>query len=231
MNKVQKVIYHLDDDIDIHPPVALICTKHLGHVHKKFLEAENFLKAIKDAPPDLCIVDLNLTIGIGAGFSVVQAIRNKFEGKMPIIVISRRSSAKDVSIALEVGASDFLPKPIDFSLLAEKITYLLEGAEQNAFPFKKMLKPLPGKLELHFNPIMIDEVYIHLRSKFFVLRGAEIELEHELVKTIFGTDRISLSVHDCLPLETGDAYSLRMIPKKPTDEYFAKLHRYLLQVT
>jgi len=115
-------------------------------------------------------------------------------------------------------------------LLAEKITYLLEGAEQNAFPFKKMLHPLPGKLELHLNPIMIDEVYIHMRSKFFVLRGTEIELKHELIKSIFGTESFTMAVHDCRPMETGDAYSLRMIPKDPTDEYFDRLHRYLLQV-
>lgn len=124
-----------------------------------------------------------------------------------------------------------MPKPIDFSLLAEKVTYLLEGAEQNAFPFKKMLHPLAGQLELHLNPIMIDEVYIHLRSKFFVLRGTEIELKHTFIKSIFGKESITLGVHDCRPLESGDAYSLRMIPKNPNEEYFDRLHRYLLQVT
>lgn len=225
-----KLIYHLDDDIEIHPPLAAICSKQLKLTYKAFTKIEDFLLAIKTKTPDLCIVDLNLAESLGAGFAVIQAIRKKFGGTMPIMVISRRSSAKDVSIALEVGASDFLPKPIDFSLFTEKMIYLLEGAEQNAFPFRKIVKPIPGKLEFHLQPILIDEVYIHLKSKFYVLRSTSLTLKHPLIKKIFDQDKVELEVHDCRPMEDGEAYSLRMIAKNPNEEYFDRLHRFLLTV-
>src|SRR5690606_31856708 len=185
--------------------------------YRAFVTVQDFLNAIKENTPDLCIVDLNLAESLGAGFAVIQAIRNKLGENMPVLVISRRSSAKDVSIALQVGASDFLPKPIDFSLFLEKVIYLLEGAEQNAFPFRKILHPIAGELEIELKPILIDEIYLHFESRFFVLRGTELTLTSDLMNRIFGQKEICLEVHDCRPLESGEAYSLRMMAKNPSD--------------
>lgn len=228
MQSSMKVVYHLDDDPDIHLPVQMVCQKRLNLEHHSFTTVESFLKRIKEKAPDLCIVDINLMESVGAGFAVIQAIRNKFSGTMPILVVSRRSSSKDVSIALEVGASDFLPKPIDFSLLIEKITYLLEGAEQNAFPFKKIIHELHGELEFHLKPTLIDEVYIHMESSFYVLRSTPIRVKHEIINTIFGKPEIELIVHDCRLQENESTFSLRLIQRDPSDEYFDKIQRFLL---
>lgn len=231
MASERKIIYHLDDDPEILDFMKVVCTQRLKVEYLEFQTVESFLKAIKVKAPDLCIIDLNLEESPGAGFAVTKAIRNKASGKMPIIVMSRRSDPKDISLALDFGASDFLPKPVDIELLVEKVTYLLKGAENNSFPIHKMRNPIKGTLEVHLKPKMIDEVYLHMNSKFFVLKNTPVMVQHTIIKKIFGVPKKEFLVNDC-QLESHDgSYSLRMLPKEPDDEYFEKIHRFILSMT
>tara|TARA_R110000868_G_scaffold110286_1_gene298998 strand:+ start:34194 stop:34892 length:699 start_codon:yes stop_codon:yes gene_type:complete len=223
-----KTIYHLDDDPEVLTLVKIACQKRLGIEYKEFTTAESFLTALKQKTPDLCIIDLNLKESAGAGFMVTKAIRNRDIGKMPIIVMSRRSYAKDISLALESGASDFLPKPVDFDLLTEKITFLLKGAETNSFPMHKIKNPISANLEIHLRPLMVDEAYLYVSSKFFVLKNTKLIVKHTIVKKIFDEPSKEFVVHNC-ELESHDgSYTLKLIPKDPSDEYFEKIHRFLL---
>tara|TARA_R110000868_G_scaffold175888_5_gene413122 strand:- start:2481 stop:3176 length:696 start_codon:yes stop_codon:yes gene_type:complete len=231
MGLEKKVIYHLDDDPEVLALVKIACQKRLGIEYKEFTTVESFLTALKNRAPDLCIVDLNLKESAGAGFMVTKAIRNKGVGSMPIIVMSRRSYAKDISLALESGASDFLPKPVDFDLLSEKISFLLKGAETNSFPMHKIKNPISANLEIHLRPTMVDETYLYVSSKFFVLKNTKMIVKHTLIKKIFGEPTKEFVVHDC-ELENHDgSYTLKLIPKDPGDDYFEKLHRFLLLMT
>lgn len=224
----KKIIYHLDDDVDICRIAEAFITKKLGYRYKSFSSVESFLKALKSDSADLCIIDLNLPESTGAGFAVIQAIRKKLTGKMPILVLSRRSTAKDISIAIEVGASDFLAKPIDFVLLEEKLLYLLDGASRNSFPLFKIKKPIEGKLELHLRPLMIDELYIHMQSHFYIKKGTTITIAGKLINELFSETEKELVVHDCRFIEFDSQYSIRLIAKNQDQHYFDSLHRYLV---
>ncbi len=231
MSPVRKTIFHIDDDVEILNLVKSVFEKRLSVNYQGFETVEDFLHAIKNKQPDLCIIDLNLTESLGAGFAVTKAIRNKAEGKMPIIVMSKRSHAKDISLALEFGASDFLAKPVDFDLLIEKVMYLLRGAESNMFPVHRIKKPVTGTLEVHLKPVMLDEAYLYVKSKFFILKNTTINMQHTLLSKIFGESKKDFLVHDCQLESHEGQYILKLIPKNPKDDYFDKIHRYLLEQT
>ncbi len=231
MSPVQKKIFHLDDDSEILTVVKSVFEKRMSVNYQGFETVEEFLNAVKKKQPDLCIIDLNLTESLGAGFAVTKAIRNKALGKMPIIVMSKRSHSKDISLALEFGASDFLAKPVDFDLLIEKAMYLLRGAESNLFPVHRIKKPIAGNLEVHLKPLMIDEAYLYVSSKFFILKNTSINFQHTLLTKIFGEATKEFLVHDC-QLESHEGnYILKLIPKNPKDDYFDKINRFILERT
>ena len=77
MKSLVPQIFAIDDDIDILRIIELDL-KELAVNLNCFQTATQFLEEIKTHEPNLCLVDLNLDEGFGAGFQIVRALRNKF---------------------------------------------------------------------------------------------------------------------------------------------------------
>lgn len=105
-------IYILDDD-DL---ILDLIEHHLSSIEnvsiKKFNNPASFLKSFKKNKPDLCLIDLNLGINKGEGFSVIGAIRKKVDKNITLIIISSRKSHSDLTYAIEVGSNDYIIKPL-----------------------------------------------------------------------------------------------------------------------
>lgn len=111
----------VDDD----PSFNKLMSVYLKKLKYKFLittTSEDFLTTLKDKPPHICFVDLNLDNRSGVGFQIIQAIRNKLGSDMPIIVLSARSADEDISKAFDCGATDYLSKPVTIEELDSKIS-------------------------------------------------------------------------------------------------------------
>jgi DNA-binding response OmpR family regulator len=71
------------------------------------------LKAVTDRPPDLIILDLNLPVV--SGVEVCRILRSRADvPRVPIIMLTARTSEDDRVSGLEQGADDYVTKP--FSL-------------------------------------------------------------------------------------------------------------------
>src|SRR5262245_50385595 len=71
------------------------------------------LKAVADHPPDLIILDLNLPVV--SGVEVCRILRSRSEAqRVPILMLTARTSEDDRVGGLELGADDYVTKP--FSL-------------------------------------------------------------------------------------------------------------------
>lgn len=82
------------------------------------------LRMVKEDKPDLLILDVMLP-GID-GFEICNRLRNKPETvKLPIIMLSAKGQETDKTTGLEVGANNYLTKPVDRTVLLEKVTALL----------------------------------------------------------------------------------------------------------
>jgi PleD family two-component response regulator len=75
--------------------------------------------------PDLFLLDYNMPILNGFDLAIMIRALPEHE-KTPIIFITTEGSMDTVSVAVNVGASDFIVKPVDEKLLCEKVTAHLE---------------------------------------------------------------------------------------------------------
>ncbi|MGI0486933.1 diguanylate cyclase domain-containing protein [Pantanalinema rosaneae CENA516] len=108
--------------------------------------------------PDLVLLDIMMPRI--TGYDVIQLIREKFSAnQLPIILLSARNQPKDIVFGLELGANDYLVKPVDRGeLLARlqthlQIRQLQEQAIQLAVDYERQqaefLDALPIGVAIH----------------------------------------------------------------------------------
>jgi DNA-binding response OmpR family regulator len=91
------------------------------------------LQAVKDAPPDLLILDLNLPAIDGT--EVCRLIRARpTTANLPIIMLTARTGETDRVSGLDLGADDYITKPFSLRELAARVRAVLRrrGTERAA---------------------------------------------------------------------------------------------------
>ncbi len=83
---------------------------------------------IRTDPPDLVILDVNLPGG--DGFDVCRAVRGGFPGA--ILMLTARDDDIDQVVGLELGADDYVAKPVAPAVLAARIRALLRRGARTA---------------------------------------------------------------------------------------------------
>ncbi len=124
MKKKSKTkILLIDDD-----PEALEITearlRASGYKFTGVLDAVEGINLIRSEKPDIILLDVAMP-GVG-GFSLCKIIKgDKSINKIPIIFITAKEMIGDVEKGFEVGAVDYVIKPVDWDRLNEKIEKLL----------------------------------------------------------------------------------------------------------
>ncbi len=102
--------------------------RSLSDGHYAFIEAENGSAAIRllnESQPDLIILDV-LMSGID-GFEICRQIRKMDAGKhTPLIMMTSLDDTNSIEQAYEAGASNFITKPFNPTLLNYEIKFLLK---------------------------------------------------------------------------------------------------------
>jgi DNA-binding response OmpR family regulator len=203
MNK-KPIILTVDDDEDFNVLMKK-CLSRLQVVVETTSNPETFLIRLKQLNPDLCIIDLNLDRNFGAGFQLIQAIRNKTSDSIPLIVMSRRSDGQDISTAFELGATDYIAKPLDDVLLLSKISQHLRMSNKISYNSRqeapqltyKKISPQQTACRINF-PYRITEIAefgITIEGDHFISRGALLKITHPVFMEMTGhTETVRLNV-------------------------------------
>jgi DNA-binding response OmpR family regulator len=94
---------------------------------------EAALKAVNEEPPDLVILDLNLPI-LG-GLEVCRILRGRqATARVPIIMLTAKTSEADRVMGLDVGADDYVTKPFSLRELAARVRAVLRRGRPDAVP-------------------------------------------------------------------------------------------------
>ncbi|GAD61135.1 response regulator [Aquipseudomonas alcaligenes] len=110
--------------------------------------------------PDLVVLDLMLP---GEdGLSICRKVRGQFAG--PILMLTARTDDMDEVLGLEMGADDYVCKPVRPRVLLARIRALLRRSEGGEAPVENLRR-------LEFGPLVIDSA---MREAW--LRGASVEL-------------------------------------------------------
>lgn len=132
----------------------------LANLIKKFLEQHSFkvtvidrgdkaVDAILTSQPDLVILDIMLPHL--DGFSICRKIRSEFSN--PILFLTAKDSDFDHVLGLEIGADDYIIKPIEPHVLLARINSL----------FRRVSNQLPRDVaSLKFGKLSIDKQSRHV---------------------------------------------------------------------
>jgi diguanylate cyclase (GGDEF)-like protein len=116
-----------DDD----PVMRLLMLEMLNQVGLDMVEAEDGVKALacyQALQPDLVLLDVEMP-GMD-GFDVCREIR-KLDSHpgVPIIMVTGGDELEAVTHAYEVGATDFVSKPINWPILGHRVLYVLRASD------------------------------------------------------------------------------------------------------
>jgi DNA-binding response OmpR family regulator len=110
----------IEDDPSVRRGLALALRRH-GHDVRTAETGEDGLRDFSAARPDLVVLDLMLP-GID-GFGVCSRLRAASE--VPVIILTARGDDFDVVRGLEVGADDYVVKPVQPTVLDARIRAVL----------------------------------------------------------------------------------------------------------
>ncbi len=85
------------------------------------------IELIVEDQPDLVILDIMLPVS--DGFDVCKAVRNSYQG--PILMMTARDQETDEVLGLELGADDYVTKPVKPQVLLSRIKALFRRSQLN----------------------------------------------------------------------------------------------------
>jgi two-component system response regulator VicR len=120
------------------------------------------LRLVEDSRPNLIL--LEVTLSDGAGFDVCRELR-KLDPAVPVIMMSSRSDEIDAVVALEIGADDYVTKPLRLRELVARMTAHLRRA--------RLESAEAAHSRLEFRDLVID-----VNERRVYRAGKEVQLTH-----------------------------------------------------
>jgi DNA-binding response OmpR family regulator len=84
-------------------------------------ESANFLSIVADYNPDVIIVDIKLNDPDETGFDILEKLKNSAWAHIPAIVFSGYIIPDYMKRSLELGAKEYVLKPVRFAQLLEAV--------------------------------------------------------------------------------------------------------------
>ncbi len=131
------------------------------------------LESFANDEPDLVLLDLMLPRV--SGVDVCREIRNR--SKVPIIMVTAKSSEVDVVVGLEVGADDYITKPYRMRELIARMRAVLRRSDDTT----------PESEEPSEGPIVVGDVALDAERHEVTIRGEKVSLplkEFELLSLL-----------------------------------------------
>lgn len=121
------LIYIIEDDDSIRE-IEEYALSNAGHKTLGFACARDFYKKLDDLLPDLCLVDIMLPDE--TGHEIVRKLRRNPETKkIPLIMVTAKSTELDLVKGIENGADDYIKKPFSVMELIARVKALLRRTQ------------------------------------------------------------------------------------------------------
>ena len=201
-----KQILIIDDEPDAIAVLELLLEK-IGYIICSTLDPCNIIETLKNSPVELIMLDWQMPEI--DGIDVLKQIRSYSEfADIPVIIVTGvYMNSSDLKLALDIGATDYLRKPIDKIELEARVANSLRSVDCNkkkidmALELKnKQLEHVKTKANLlqyevekkeremmaaAINIIQNKQLITSLKSDFFDSRIKFDFLQHKLLKQIF----------------------------------------------
>lgn len=153
----------VEDEQDIQELLAFNLTK-AGYRVDAARTGEEALRRIREAPPDLVLLDLMLP-GID-GLEVCRLMKAQPETReIPVLMLTAKGEEADVVAGLELGADDYVTKPFSLRVLLARLQAVLRRAAQPA-------------TDDGAAPLKVHDVEIHPGRQEVTVAGQPVKLTH-----------------------------------------------------
>ena len=154
----------VEDDLRLAKLIADYLKLHGMHVEVE-RRGDTVVKRLLSYQPDIILLDIMLP-GID-GLSLCKVLPNHFNG--PILLMSALGSSEDQIKGLELGADDYMVKPIDPALVVARIKNLLRRADKKEVVQANTLTFGQLSIEPKSQTIKLAEQEIALTNREFEL--------------------------------------------------------------
>lgn len=159
------LIYIVEDDESIRE-IEEFALLNAGHKAIGFSCAKEFYKKLEDVIPDLCLVDIMLPDE--SGNEIVRKLRmSSRTRKLPVIMVTAKTTELDLVKGIEDGADDYIKKPFSVMELLSRVKALLRRTQAE-----------------EVKELVLDELLINHEKHEVSIEGKVVELtfkEYELL--------------------------------------------------
>lgn len=184
------VVYIVEDDENIRE-IEEFALMNAGHKVLGFENAKSFYKQMGEVLPDLVLLDVMLPDE--SGNEIVRKLRKNPDTKrLPIIMVTAKTTELDLVKGLEDGADDYIKKPFSVMELISRVKALLRRLE-------------PEEIK----QVSLDELTLNNEKHEVTLDGKPVELtfkEYELLQYLLINKGIVLSRDSIMDEIWGMAY-------------------------
>ena len=119
-----KKVLILEDEVSIRSFVVI----NLNRAGYEVIEAGTGMEALEKLKehPDVGVAILDIMLPEMDGFAVCRAVRAKWN--LPVLIMSARDGRADKLTGYELGADDYMEKPVDAEILIAKVKALMQRA-------------------------------------------------------------------------------------------------------
>ena len=157
------MIYIVEDDASIRE-LEQYALQSNGYEVQGFESAEPFWQAMRAAEPELVILDVMLP---GEdGFSILKKLRNTPSlRRLPIIMVTAKSSELDTVRGLDCGADDYITKPFEAKEVLARIKAVLRRTSNASAP----------EAESNIKQVSYDNLSINLTNYELRVKGEKVD--------------------------------------------------------
>ena len=184
------LIYIVEDDKNIRE-IESFALKNSGYQIRDFECAAQFYAKMEEKLPNLILLDVMLPDE--DGLNILKKIRSNSESrKIPVIMVTAKTTELDKVKGLDMGADDYLTKPFGVMELISRVKALLrrcEGAEDEKFYSVRELR-----LDVEKHSVSVEGENIELTFKEYellrlLMQNAGIVTSREVImERVWGTD-------------------------------------------
>lgn len=183
------LIFIIEDDDSIRE-IEEFALMNAGHKVLGFRCAKDFYKKIEDVIPDLCLIDIMLPDQNGN--EIVRHLRRKADTKkLPIIMVTAKTSELDLVKGIEDGADDYIKKPFSVMELISRVKALLRRTSSDEVKELCLdgliVNNAKHEVSIDGKPVELTYKEYKLLSLFIVNRGIVLTRDI-MMDEVWGTD-------------------------------------------
>lgn len=171
------LIYIIEDDESIRE-IEEFALLNAGHKTVGFSCAKDFYKKLEEVIPDLCLMDIMLPDENGN--EIIRKLRrNPHTKRVPVIMVTAKTTELDLVKGIEDGADDYIKKPFSIMELISRVKALLRRT-----------------LTEEIKELKLDELIINNEKREVSIYGISVEItykEYELLSLFVLNKGIVLS--------------------------------------